>query len=249
MPPAKPLPPGVYTFSHWYRPGTLGTVTLYPLAPSPRYTYQVRVDLDCDGTFGPGEDWTPFPYTFPVSGTWPREGDDSLKACAVEVRALVPPGEPLGAMDMALLEARLVWAGNTGVVEKDSLTDTLQVTGGEVRLEKRVRNVSQNTPFGSTGSGKPGEVLEYCIAYRNLGTEPVSSFTLSDPVPFFTDPLTSVADYGNRAIKWTHGSTTHYLTAQSGDDAGEIQGGLVRVEVGSVGSGEMGEVCYQVRVR
>lgn len=91
--------------------------------------------------------------------------------------------------------------------------------------------------------------MEYCIAYRNLGTEPVSSFTLSDPVPFFTDPLTSVADYGNRAIKWTHGSTTHYLSAQSGDDAGEIQGGLVRVEVGSVGSGEMGEVCYQVRVR
>ncbi|WP_248644161.1 hypothetical protein [Thermus scotoductus] len=242
--------PGVYTFSHGYRPGTLGSVTLSLLSPpNPRYTYQVRVDLDCNGSFGPGEDWASFPYTFTVGTAWPREADGGLRACALEVRALVPAGEPAGAMDIALVEARLTWAANPSVQEPDTLTDTLHVVGGEVRLEKRVRNISQNTPFATTAQGKPNEVLEYCIAYRNLGTQPVSNFVLSDPIPFFTEALTTVADYGNKAIQWTHGSATQHLTAQTGDDAGEIASGLVRVLVGTVGPGEMGEVCYRVRIR
>ena len=242
--------PGVYTFSHGYRPGTLGSVTLSLLSPpNPRYTYQVRVDLDCNGSFGPGEDWASFPYTFTVGTAWPREADGGLRACALEVRALVPAGEPAGAMDIALVEARLTWAGNPSVQEPDTLTDTLHVVGGEVRLEKRVRNISQNTPFATTAQGKPNEVLEYCIAYRNLGTQPVSNFVLSDPIPFFTEALTTVTDYGNKAIQWTHGSATQHLTAQTGDDAGEIASGLVRVLVGTVGPGEMGEVCYRVRIR
>ncbi|WP_205387571.1 hypothetical protein [Thermus caldifontis] len=242
--------PGVYTFSHWYRPGTLGSVTLSLLSPpNPRYAYQVRLDLDCDGAFGPGEDWASFPYTFTVTGNWPREAEGSLRACLVEVRTLVPAGEPVGATDIALLEARLTWANNANVQEPDTLTDTLQVTGGEVRLDKQVRNVSQNTPFSTTAQGKPLEVLEYCIAYRNLGTQPVTDFVLSDPVPFFTEALTSVADYGGKAIRWTHGGSTQYLTAQTGDDAGEIASGLVRVAVGTVGPGEMGEVCYRVKIR
>ncbi|WP_160170780.1 SdrD B-like domain-containing protein [Thermus caliditerrae] len=241
--------PGTYTFAHWYRPGSLGQVTLSLNPPNPRYTYQVRVDGNCDGTFGPGEEWGPFPYTFSVGSTWPREPDGSLRACTVEVRALVPAGEPTGATDIALVKAELVWANRPGVVEPDTLTETLQVAGGEVRLEKRVRNVTQNTPFATTGQGRPGEVLEYCIAYRNLGTQGVSDFVLTDPVPYFTDSLLSVADYGGRAIRWAHGGNTSYLTAASDGDAGEVASGVVRVQVGVVGPGEMGEVCYRVRVR
>ena len=167
--------PGTYTFAHWYRPGSLGQVTLSLNPPNLRYTYQVRVDRNCDGTFGLGEEWGPFPYTFSVGSTWPRELDGSLRACTVEVRALVPAGEPIGATDIALVKVELAWANRPGVVEPDTLTDTLQVVGGEVRLEKRVRNVTQNTPFATTGQGRPGEVLEYCIAYRNLGTQGVSA--------------------------------------------------------------------------
>ncbi|WP_041443916.1 hypothetical protein [Thermus thermophilus] len=92
-------------------------------------------------------------------------------------------------------------------------------------------------------------MLEYCVAYRNLGTAPVSQFVLTDPVPFFTDPLPSVPDYGGKAIRWSHGSATLYLTASQGDDAGEVSGGVVRVEVGNVGPGEAGEVCYRVQIR
>lgn len=92
-------------------------------------------------------------------------------------------------------------------------------------------------------------MLEYCVAYRNLGTASVSQFVLTDPVPFFTDPLPSVPDYGGKAIRWSHGSATLYLTASQGDDAGEVSGGVVRVEVGNVGPGEAGEVCYRAQIR
>jgi len=183
--------PGTHTFAHTYAPGTLGTVTL-STGSAPRYAYQVRLDADCDGVYGPGEDWQPLPYTFGVGPAWPREVDGSLKGCTIEVRALVPAGEPAGAVDILLLRAGLTWGNNAAVVEPDGVTDTLQVTGGEVRLTKRVRNVTQNGSFGGAAQGRPGEHLEYCIAYQNLGTAPVSAFTLSDPVPFFTDPLTAV---------------------------------------------------------
>ncbi|GAA5335266.1 MULTISPECIES: hypothetical protein [Thermus] len=240
--------PGTHTFAHTYTPGTLGTVTL-SAANAPRYAYQVRLDANCDGVFGPGEDWQALPYTFGVGPSWPREADGSLKACALEVRALVPAGEPAGAVDILLLRSALAWSNNPAVAEPDGVTDTLQVTGGEVRLTKRVRNVTQNGSFGNTAQGRPGDVLEYCIAYQNLGTAPVTGFTLTDPVPFFTDALPNVPDYSNRAIRWAHGASTLHLTAQSGDDAGEVQGGLVRVQVGNVGPGEGGEVCYRARIR
>ncbi|WP_053043526.1 lectin-like domain-containing protein [Thermus filiformis] len=241
--------PGTLTFAHTYTPGNQGTVTL-SLANTPRYTYQVRLDLNCDGDFqDAGEGWQSLPYVFSVGPSWPREPDGSFRTCGLEVLALVPPGEAAGAVDLALVQAELAWEGNPSVKEPDTVTDTLQVAGGEVRLSKRARNVTQNTPFGTTAQGRPGDVLEYCIAYRNLGTLPVTQFVLTDPVPFFTDPLLSVADYGGRAIQWTHGGSPSYLTANSGDDAGEIASGIVRVTVGTLGPGEEGEVCYRVQVR
>jgi len=241
--------PGVVVYAHLYRPGTLGGLTL-SLANAPSWTVQVRVDGNCDGDFDdPGEGFASLPQTLPVGPSWPREADGSLKACALEVRVLVPPGVPAGAVDVTLLQGALSWANNPGVVDLRSLADTTTVSGGEVRLEKRVRNVSQGTGFGTLGEGRPGEVLEYCVAYRNLGTASVSQFVLTDPVPFFTDPLPSVPDYGGKAIRWSHGSATLYLTASQGDDAGEVSGGVVRVEVGNVGPGEAGEVCYRAQIR
>ncbi|BDB11143.1 hypothetical protein TthTMY_08820 [Thermus thermophilus] len=241
--------PGVVVYPHLYRPGTLGSLTL-SLANAPSWPVQVRVDGNCDGDFDdPGEGFASLPQTLPVGPSWPREADGSLKACALEARVLVPPGVPAGAVDVALLQGALAWANNPGVVDLRSLADTTTVSGGEVRLEKKVRNVTQGTGFGTVGEGRPGEVLEYCVAYRNLGTAPVSQFLLTDPIPFFTDPLPSVPDYGGKAIRWSHGSATLYLTASPADDAGEISGGVVRVEVGNVGPGEAGEVCYRAQIR
>uniref|UniRef100_UPI000306D401 right-handed parallel beta-helix repeat-containing protein n=1 Tax=Thermus aquaticus TaxID=271 RepID=UPI000306D401 len=237
--------PGAITYAHLIKPGTLGSYTL-SLANAPRFAYQVRRDVNCDGDFDdPGEGFQGLPLTFTVDATWPREADGSLKACGLEVRVLVPAGEPDGSLDIALLSGALSYANNPGVVETRSLTDTTTVSTGQVRLEKRVRNVTQGTAFGASASGKPGEVLEYCIAFRNLGTAAVTGFVLTDPIPFFTD----LWPYGpSQDIKLTAGTTT-YLTAAPGDDQGEVVGGVVRVALGTLGPGAYGEVCYQARIR
>jgi uncharacterized repeat protein (TIGR01451 family) len=237
--------PGAISYAHFIKPGTLGSYTL-SLANTPRFTYQVRWDVNCDGDFDdPGEGFQGLPLTFTVDATWPREADGSLKACGLEVRVLVPAGEPDGSLDIALLSGSLRYANNPGVVETRSLTDTTTVSTGQVRLEKRVRNVTQGTAFGASVSGKPGEVLEYCIAFRNLGTAAVTGFVLTDPIPFFTD----LWPYGpSQDIKLTTGTTT-YLTAAPGDDQGEVVGGVVRVALGTLGPGAYGEVCYQARIR
>jgi len=237
--------PGAISYAHFIKPGTLGSYTL-SLANAPRFTYQARRDVNCDGDFDdPGEGFQGLPLTFTVDATWPREADGSLKACGLEVRVLAPAGEPDGSLDIALLSGALSYADNPGVVETRSLTDTTTVSAGQARLEKRVRNVTQGTAFGASASGKPGEVLEYCIAFRNLGTAAVTGFALTDPIPFFTD----LWPYGpSQDIKLTTGTTT-YLTAAPGDDQGEVVGGVVRVALGTLGPGAYGEVCYQAKIR
>lgn len=237
--------PGAISYVHFLKPGTLGSYTL-SLPSAPRFAYQVRRDANCDGDFADaGEGFASLPLSFAVDATWPREANGSLKACALDVRVLVPPGEPDGSLDVALVQGSLAWAGNAAVVEVRHLTDTTTVSTGLVRLEKRVRNVTQGTGFATTVGGKPGEVLEYCIAFRNLGTAPVTGFVLTDPIPFFTD----LWPYGpSQDLKLTMGGTV-YLTAASDADQGEVVGGVVRVALGTLASGASGEVCYQARIR
>jgi uncharacterized repeat protein (TIGR01451 family) len=66
------------------------------------------------------------------------------------------------------------------------------VLGGQLELDKEVRNVTQGSVFATTSQAKPGEVLEYRISYRNIGTRPVFQVILADPVPFFTDIVQNV---------------------------------------------------------
>jgi len=101
---------------------------------------------------------------------------------------LVPAGQPAGRVEIALLQAALQWAGNPGVTEVRSLSDTTTIVlPGGLRLEKRVRNATQGTAFATSAGGRPGEVLEYRIAYQNIGAQPIFNVVLADPVPFFTD--------------------------------------------------------------
>jgi len=178
--------PGVITYAHQFRPGTLGNVTL-SLAPT-QFGYQVRRDVNCDGDFDdPGEGFQGLPLSFSVGATWPRQPDGSLRGCGLEVQVIVPAGVSPGQVDLASFSLSLAWASNPAVAEPRSLTDTTTVIrGGELRLTKQARNHTQNTPFASSAQGRPGEVLEYRIEYQNIGSQPIFNVILFDPVPFFT---------------------------------------------------------------
>ncbi|RDI96422.1 DUF11 domain-containing protein [Meiothermus sp. QL-1] len=227
--------PGAVTYRHFFRPGTLGSATL---GVSGAHSYQLRRDANCDGVFDASEVFQPPPLSFTVDAAWPREADGSLRACAIEVRVLLPGGLPAGHTDIAALGLELTWTTNP-ITERRTLYDTTRVVvGGDLELTKRVRNVSQSTPFGEYVQGRPGEVLEYCIEYRNQGNASVSQVVLTDPIPFFT-----LYQTGSLRLNSTP------LTDAQDADAGEVTGGVVRVSLGVLAAGASGSVCYRVVVR
>ena len=241
---AQATSPGSVTYSHLFRPGTLGSVTLNAQGG---FTYLVRRDADCNGQYSPGEDFQGVPLSFTVDSSWPREADGSLKACALELLVVVPAGKGPGTLDPALLSSSLVWTGNPGVTDPRSLTDLTTVQApGSLSLTKGVRNCGAlpdpngtcSSSLATSISGKPGEVLEYCITYLNPSTQAVTQVVIRDPIPFFSSYVT-----GSLRLNGT------ILSDGLDADAGEVSSGLVVVRVGNVNAGGKGEVCYRVQIR
>lgn len=233
--------PGTLTYSHLFKPGTLGAASLTQSGGG--YAYQVRRDASCDGNFsGAASSWQTPPLSFVVDNTWPRDPDGSLKGCALEVRVVVPAGQPSGAVDNALFALTLVWSNNPAVSDPQSLTDTTTIgTLGALSLYKQVRNCGSGACSGAyttNVSGNPGDVLEYCIAYRNLSTQAITQVVVSDPVPFFTNYVA-----GSLSLNGTG------LTDAADADAGQVVAGVVKVQVGTLAPGGNGQVCYRVQIR
>ena len=139
---------------------------------------------------------------------------------------------------------------NVGDSNTNSVT-TPTVDAGRLTLVKSVRNVTKNSAFGSAGSGEPGDVLEYCIAYRNPGQSPVSVATIRDTVPTFTVIQTNVLGYGGAAIRWRvtlPSASTQNLSADADSDAGEISGNILTTRLDTVPAGGAGDVCFQASI-
>lgn len=230
--------PGTVTYSHLYKPGTMGTVTLS--VQSGGLVYPFKLDRNCDGDFldageGLGSGST---FSFVVDATWPKESDGTFKACALEVLVIIPAGKASGTVDMGQFAASLVWASNPVVSDVKVVVDfTTLSTSNEMQLTKQVRNATTGGVFANSAQGRPGENLEYCIQYRNLGTQPVNSLVITDPIPFFTS-------YVPASINWN----TVAMTDGSDADAAEFSSKIVRVNVGLVPAGVSGSVCYRALI-
>jgi uncharacterized repeat protein (TIGR01451 family) len=128
------------------------------------------------------------------------------------------------------------------VTDPGTLTDTTTVgTLGALSLFKQVRNCGSGACSGAYAtnvSGTPGNVLEYCISYRNLSTQTLTQVVVSDPVPFFTTYIPGSLSLGGTA-----------LSDAADADAGQVVSGVVRVQVGTLGPGGSGQLCYRVQIR
>ncbi|MDX2004680.1 MAG: hypothetical protein SFU83_05320 [Meiothermus sp.] len=231
--------PGVATYRHTFRPGTLGSTIL---SMTGGLAYQVRWAAGCSAVTA-SDPLQPFPLSLIVDSTWPRDPDGRLSACELELLVLVPAGRPSGSVDIAQLSAALAWANNPALTDPRSAIDTTTVLApGGLRLEKQVRNVTQNNPAGAYATnigGRPGDTLEYCIAFRNSGTTAVSSAVLTDPIPFFTN-------YAPGTLRLDSAPLTDAADA----DTGELVGTLyVLVRLGTLTAGQTGQVCYRVTIR
>ena len=225
--------PGTASYTHLFRPGTQGNVTL-SASGAPGFTSTFFRDLNCDGTVQPAERVAV--TTFTVDDSWPRDPDGRLSACAVEVQVGVPGGLNAGQQDPRDVEARLTWSGSA-VQDPRTVRDTTTVVVlGRAALTKTVRNLGAGAA-GSNASALPGERVEYCLTYRNEGSDTLSDLRLADD---FNAPLVYVPGTLTR-----DGAP---LTDAAGDDDGEVTGRQVRVRVPALAPGASGQSCFTVQV-
>ena len=145
----------------------------------------------------------------------------------------------------------------------NSATVSTTVLGSPVvGLSKRVRNLGPVTAlntaaaFGTTITGKPGDVTEYCIDYSNAaGVLNAPGFTVNDVLPATT--LAWTDGYGTgKGLQWVSTvagtSTTTLLTSTAGspspDDAGDLNTSAI-LRVGTLNSGDSGSVCFRALIR
>lgn len=139
-------------------------------------------------------------------------------------------------------------------------------------LEKWVRNVSnegipgQSSTFGVSSQGRPQQILEYCVSYRNDGGYIARNFVLTDAVP--PSSLALLAGYGTNAnskdlgimvadgVQVASGGVTPTgtgLTSDSdeavsgGDKASLTQGGGLRFGT-DLAAGAKGTVCFRTTI-
>ena len=115
-------------------------------------------------------------------------------------------------------------------------------------LGKRVRNVSQNSPFGTAGTGRPGELLEYCLDFSNLGGSNLANFILSDTVPTNTDA--DLSGYGaGLGLQVTRGSVTTRTSTSGDTDGGSLSAAALSLDLGTLAAGESGSVCFRAGIK
>ncbi|GAA5438017.1 hypothetical protein Daqu01_03161 [Deinococcus aquaticus] len=131
------------------------------------------------------------------------------------------------------------------------------------KLTKEVRNVTTNTAFGTSGGGLPGEILEYCIAFENLGGAALPNFVVVDHVPGNTNALTTAYDADEPTtatgfgVKLTRSALTSYLSSSAADTdggsltttGGTFTRGTMTVSLGTLAPGESGRTCFQTTIR
>jgi uncharacterized repeat protein (TIGR01451 family) len=248
--------PGAITYLHLFRPGTLGMVVLN-LTGLPGWGHLIYFDTNCDGTVSSAEHANAV-TNFTVTATWPRESDGRLKACALEIVTSVPPGVATGSTEYAALTVALTWQNNLSVQDNPRVTDSTTVlTAGRLLLTKTARNcgnlVGPSDPCSgayATGvNGKPDDVIEYRIEYRNTGSSPISLITITDPVPGFTTALPYVVWTQPNGSSLTSPDAHIVLVADPGLSVTFDLPGVVLGDVVLLQPGESGFVLYRVRVK
>jgi len=173
------------------------------------WTYQIRVDTNGDGSLD-DESWVTLDPDNPTSTLL-----DDLPAGEsrdVEVRVIVPDGEPVGTVDAADITANATF--DSGATAEDTVTDTTTVVGGDLRLEKEVDKTE----------AQPGDQLTYTVTASNIGTADLTQVIITDPLPGYTDFVSVSATisgfdsgatvlYSNDGSSWTDDPSTISLAS------------------------------------
>ncbi|MDO4245338.1 MAG: DUF11 domain-containing protein [Deinococcus sp.] len=149
-------------------------------------------------------------------------------------------------------QPQATWTNTASVSGTNATSASASATTDTVytKLFKQVHNLGTNPPaevpqlspaWSSSGQGLPGDVLEYCIDFRNYGSTTLANYVVSDVVPSNTTIIDG---------SWVLNSdvmTSGVRTPYSGGTV-SYANGTVRGTVGSLAPGGKGTMCFRVRI-
>lgn len=104
---------------------------------------------------------------------------DPGESHTLTIKGFVPTNEAVNTVDTMVATATSQYSA----AKLDTVTDNTVVVAGVLQMTKSVANLT--TP-GSTPNGKPTEIMEYSIDYRNISTVNVNELKIVDSVPQYT---------------------------------------------------------------
>ncbi|WP_305374921.1 GEVED domain-containing protein [Photobacterium leiognathi] len=243
---SEAIPGSVVFFPHKFTAATSGNVNFNIINPntSPTNSAWSTVlyhDVDCDGTLNGVEAQVVNPVAV--------NGNSTI--CLLS-KVTVPANATLNAHYHYDIEANMTFADTTGsghgitrqLLDKDTIRAIFSGSG-ELRLEKTVRNVTQNGQAVTSNEGRPGDVLEYVGTFTNMGSDVLTDVKIFDSIPEFTE-LSQVVQCSDGTVPT---SLTCNVVTSDGANSPGYQGSITWEMAGSLAAGESGTVVYRVLIQ
>jgi uncharacterized repeat protein (TIGR01451 family) len=225
------MPGTVVFYPHTFTAGQAGSVAFTTSAVQvpamPGWTQLIYRDTNCNGVLDGAEG------SVQLTGPVAMAAGDTV--CIV-VKDSIPATAPYNSRNTITVTATF---NGTQTYTRTDLTTVGSAAGAGLTLAKSVRNLTQGGAAGTSGTGRPNDILEYTIAYTNTGSGPLSSIVVTDATPSFTT-------YQSSACGALPGNITSCtVTTQPAVNA---TGSVVWTLGGSLLSGGTGTVVYTVRI-
>lgn len=179
--------------AHQLRAASAGEITLsltdeYSSPARSGWSGLVFEDSNCNGVLQAGEDV--------LSQSLVIDADSVVSGgnlyCVV-VKVFVPSSVPAGALFRYRLSATQIYADPANLLHGQQSTrentDTTRANAsddGELKLTKRVENITQASGVEVSGQARPGDRLRYAIKFENIGSAAIDQVTINDSTPAFT---------------------------------------------------------------
>ena len=224
------LPGTTVFYPHTFNASLAGTVAFsisnVPTPATAGWSSVIYRDSNCNGVIDGAEGNAPL-----VSGATVNPGD----TVCIAVKEFVPANAPYSASDVITVTATFTAVSGPVVIYTRTDTTTVGNPGGAgLSLTKTVRNVTTSGSAGTANAAKPGETLEYTIAYSNASADPLATIVIHDATPAFTAFVSASCGAPLPANVTACNVTTQPAGGAAGGIAWTLTGSLAPTQAGTV---------------
>ncbi|RMD45389.1 MAG: hypothetical protein D6831_03510, partial [Aquificota bacterium] len=220
------------------------------------WSYSVFNDSNCDGN----PDGTPIQKSgnyYQLNSGNPISSDNDY--CIV-IKTVIPTNVQDGTKEKLTIEAFHDWINTDSATfdDNDSTVDTITVTtktNGMLYLAKFVKNVTQNGEFTKRNEGKPCDILEYKIVFKNVGSKDIKQISINDNIPSGTEFLEDKYSGKDVFLKIGNNQYTGSINETPDTDGVVFTENAIKVNINTLSNketikpGEEGYILYQVRIK